>query len=850
MTGTLLAAKLAAPTPPRELVERARLYARLDAGTRGPLTLLSAPAGWGKTVLLSSWLRAGGARPRAAWLWLEPGDGAGAFWRYLHAALSSSGVPLAEPDATAGGGMAAGGEPEPARFAEALARLPAPVVLVIDDLDQLGDDRALAGVDFLLRHAAGRLRLVIAARTDPALPLHRWRLRGELTELRADELAFTVAETAELLGRHGLARPAGYAGELRARTEGWPAGARLAALSMVERGAPAWFLPRFTGDDPRVADYLRGEVLAGQPAEAREFLLGTSILGQVCGELADALTGRVDGERILDDLDRSGAFVTRLARPGWRRYHRLFGELLRAELRRQSPQRIPELHRAASDWLAAHGLPLEALRHALAAGDRGRAVGVLAEHWPDLLGHGHEDPLPVLTSTPPEDALRADPELALAYAVDLLDRRDPDGADPLLRLAEQHRRLVPAGRRGRFALVATALRAWQAQLRADPRRPERLLALLGEQPPDGAAAFALTGLGTARLAAGELDAAQAALADALARAERAGLSCPRLACASRLAFTEALRGELRAAEHTARAAIGMPSCAGLDSVHCAYAYLALAIVDIEWDRLADAEADLGNASGAADPLVSAWVALVRARLLGERGELVSGHEALRDARQEVGGWPYLEQRLAEAEADLRIRYGDTRTARELQPGGACAARAYLRDSDPDAALKALPDWAGDGVLPVPLRLDAGLTEALAARQLGEARRSRDALEGVLRLAEPDGYRRVFTRAGVRELLLDHLDSGTAYWSFAADLLSTSTEQAGPARPAGGGGEPLTDRELAVLRYLPSMLSNVEIARSLCLSVNTVKTHVRHIYRKLHATRRREAVRRARELRLI
>ena len=868
MTPTLLTSKLTVPAPPAELVPRPRLHARLDAGVRAPLTLLGAPAGWGKTVLLSSWLRTGAAGWPVAWLSLEPGDGGERFWRYLHAALSSCGIPLAEVTE---------GEADPARFADTLARLPMPVVLVLDDLDQVGDGGVPDGLDFLLRHAAGRLRLVVAARADPPLALHRWRLRGELTELRADDLSFTVAETGELLTRHGLA--AAHAGELHTRTEGWPAGARLAALSMLEAGDPAWFLPGFTGDDARVADYLRDEVLAGQPAQIRDVLLATSILGQVCAGLVEALTGRSDGERILAELDRSGAFVTRLAaRPGWRRYHRLFAELLRAELRRQAPDQIPELHRRACGWLAAAGRPLDALRHALAAADFDRATGVLAEHWPDLIRHGHHEPPPAPAPAPPAGAVRADPELALAYAVDRLDRRDLTGAAGLLDLADEHRHRVPADRRARFAGILTALRLWQAELRGEPQGG-RLLAL---RPPDGAAAIALTAVGTARLAEGALAAAQGALAEAQARADRAAtppptpashpdLSCPRLAGAGPLAFARALRGELRAAQHAARTALGGHTCAA--SAHCAYAYLALAVVDIEWDRLAEAEANLARIGDPGDPLLCAWVALVRARLLGERGEVAAGQEALRAARQPPGDWRptrYLADCFAVAEAELRIRAGDTQTARRLLPalpatqagpaepaepaGAVCLAHAHLRDGDPEAAIAALPDWAGPtaGALPLRVRLDAGLVEALAAGRLGEARRSRDAVEQVLRLAEPDGFRRPFTRDDppVRQLLLDHLDSGTAYWSFLTELLSATTAQAPPARPERGTGELLTDRELAVLRYLPSMLSNVEIATSLCLSVNTVKTHVRHIYRKLDATRRREAVRRARELHLI
>jgi LuxR family transcriptional regulator, maltose regulon positive regulatory protein len=863
----LLRSKLVLPPLPQALVERERLRAALDRGALGPVTLLDAPAGWGKTVALSAWARAGDGPP-VGWLSLEAGDEGTRFWRYLHAALASAGVRV-DPE---------GPELLP-RLADGLARQAEPVVLVLDDLHQVRDPDVLSGLDFLLRHGGEQLRLVVAARTEPGLPLHRWRLRGELTELGVRELSFTSDETAAALARYGLTVPAAQAAELHARTEGWPAGVRLAALGLAEAPDPAPVPPLF-GVDPRIAGYLFEEVLAGQPAVLRDGLLATSVLDRMCAGLVEAVTGARDGERFLAELRRTNAFVLPL--PGaaptrWYRYHRIFGELLRAELHRTAANRAPELHRRAATWFAAYELPADALRHALAGQDWQLATSVLTQHWPHLVRYGRGQPAATQVPPPPAEAVHADPELALAYAAERLDRHDLAGADGYLDLADRHEHLLTPQRRYRHMTIGATLRLAAAQHRSDLDgarcAAKHLLDLAGAggRPDERAAVLARTGAGTAELAAGELEAAEDALRAGLAGAERTGLAAARVVCASGLAFVLATRGELRAAERTARLAVRLPPGPGQPvPAYAAYAYLALATVAMHWDRLEDAQANLNLAAGlcteAGPPALGAALTVARAHLLRERGDLTGGYEALRTGRLRLGEWPlsgHLADRFAAAEADLRTARGDTATVRRLLDGdrgggspflALALARAYLRDGNPAAATQALPPWVDGGTREVlPVRLDAGLVEALAARRLGEDRRATRALERVLQLAEPEGYRRVFTGAGtpVRDLLIAHLDSGTAYWSLVSDLIAATgtapePDPTGPAAP----GEPLTERERTVLRYLQSILSNVEIASELSLSVNTVKTHVRNIYRKLAATGRRDAIRKARELRLL
>ncbi|MGC9668413.1 LuxR C-terminal-related transcriptional regulator [Planosporangium sp. 12N6] len=887
-TVPLLTSKLAVPVLPDGLVTRRRLVEALDVGVRGPLTVLAAPAGWGKTALLNAWVRAGGPVQPVTWLTMEAEDEGDRFWSYLHFALTSSGVTKGEDQQSVPAPGFVAHNVYLAELANALARLPGPVVVVLDDFHQVSDRSVPAGLEFLLRHSAGRLRLVVATRVDPGLPLHRWRLSGELTELGARELAFTVGETAELLARHGVELPEGHLAALHEHTEGWPAGLRLAALAMRDHPDPPRFVDQFSGEQPDIAEYLTGEVLADQPPEVRYALLATSVLERVCGGLMDALTGRGDGAPILAELERRNAFT--VAVPGqypWYRYHRLFGELLRAELGRRMPGDVPRLHRAAASWYAAHGLPADALRHAFAARDWRYATALLVEHWPVLALCRSNGALRTLVpDPPPDDTARTDPELALAYAADRLDLGDLDGADGYLRLADAHRERLAAGRRDRFTLIATAFALARAQLVGDTATILSLAArLLASAPPAEPAAepsreqasvatIAYTARGSAHLNDGDLAAAAEALDAGLAAAETAGLSCARLLCAGTLALLRALRGELRAADSAARAALALPPCTGRCRLTgSAYAYLALALVRYEWDRLDDAERYLDLASAAAahggEPILTTVTATTRAGVLRTRGELAAGYEVLAAARRDLGADPsrYLREWLTTAEADLRSQYGDTDTAREVlapllddrrRPSPAVAvalARTYLRDDDPATAARVLPAWAEDhrDGPPLPVRLEGGLLAAVTSRLVGDDHRASVLLERVLQLAEPEGFRRLLTQGGprLRELLVDQLDSGTAYWSTISEALkATAVPPTEGTLPAASLVEPLSEREMTVLRYLQGALSNHEIASDLSLSVNTVKTHVRSIYRKLHAAHRREAVLKARQLRLL
>ncbi|PZF87749.1 helix-turn-helix transcriptional regulator [Micromonospora deserti] len=925
----LLASRLSAPAPPEPLVLRPRLLAALDEGTGGPVTLVSAPAGWGKTTLLASWFRAaaeagrdpvgGGAataaaegprvtaaatappgdfgaagetgavrpeRPRLAWVSVEAGDDGDRLWSYLAAALRAATDPTDGPPVP-------DRSPRPDQLevlAAGLAARERPVLLVLDDLHRITDPAALTGLEFLLRHAEQRLRLVVGARAGLPLAVHRLRLAGELTEVGPDQLAFSGDEVADLLAAHGVILPAAGVRRLRERTGGWPAAVRIAALALRGQPDPARWVEQFDGDHPDVAGYLREEVLAGLDPDTREVLRRSAVANAVCAGLADALTGRADAGQALAGLAGDDGLLRRDdSRPPWYRCHPLLADLLHAELGRLPADELRELHLRAAGWYADNGRPVDALRHALAGGDWDRATALFVARWPELAPYDRDAPAEPAPAPPPPEAVRRDPELGLACAAERAHAGDGGAAAEYLRAAADTARSLPAPRRDRFLRLLTALELTLARLAGDPEAVRaaagRLLATRPAAPapaePRGAAiedadvrAVAGTALGLLDLADGDLRAAGVAFAGALAAAREAGRSRTELVCASRAALLHAVRGGLRTAEDLARAALALPHCQGWSCrVDCGHAYLALAVVALHRDQPEEAEANLGLAGPATgEAAVGAVAAWCRAYLLRDAGDLAGGHRVLAEARKRLGDRPRageLTSWLVAVEADLRGARGDLDSARDLltdriraasgsvESLAVALARVELRADDPRAAGYALPDWEAPEATdwPLPVRLDAAVLDAVLARRAGDDRRAGRLLERALDLSGPDGFRRVFTRAepGVRDLLAAHLDAGTAHWPTVSDLVRGADEPAerGPAEPpAPTLDEPLTERELTILRYLQSILSNVEIASELSLSVNTVKTHVRNIYRKLDATRRREAVRRARELRLI
>jgi LuxR family transcriptional regulator, maltose regulon positive regulatory protein len=871
----LLASKLAMPRLPARVVPRPRLFAMLDTGVRGPVTLVAAPAGAGKTMLLGSWIASARPPGRVAWLSLDPADNDPArFWAYVLAAVHDAGVALPRQVAD---------EPLVSLVMSCLAALDEPVVLVLDDFHELTDPVVLEGVGFLLRHAPEQLRLVLSTRADPTLPLHRLLVGGGLTQLRIADLAFTVAEVAELLADYDYCSK--LSGDdlalLRERTEGWAAGLRLVALSLEHQPDPHRFVAEFAGDDRCVAGYLIAEVLDRQPHELRGFLLRTCVVDALNGELADALTGRHDGEWTLARLERAGAFVAALgARRGWYRYHPLFAELLRSELRHEAPDGVAELRRRAARWYAAHGAPVDAVTQAVAAKDWHAAADLVAEHGLRSTLRDQSGVFRDLLDRVPADLLRTDPALTLLNAAERIASHDEDQVDAWLRLAtEQERRLSSDDQRRRFRLVLLICRSVRAMRAGDHDEVlavgRQALALRdhdGGGPADDARAEAVTvvlaHLGAAELVTGDLDAAEAHLEEAHTRAVHAGLDAHQVDCLSQLAVLHALRGRLTDASRVGRAAVQLAEQqVGSTAGRPAGGHLALAWVHHQRDDPATAGRCLERAAAASQAAptrpLAAIVGIVEARLRQAGGDLAGALEALHAVREPPES---LGRLLAVAEAEVWIAVGDLASARgvlEAVDGGhrpsawraVALARLALAEGDPAAATTTLAPLL-QGTAPAVhagALVDAWLLDALAGQALDDPDRAAASLGRAVELAEPEGSRRAFLDGGpeVRVLLARHRHRIASSWSFLDELLQ---DPVGRARVAVAALpvmiEPLSERERAVLRYLPSMLSYGEIASELYVSTNTIKSHTRNIYRKLGAGGRRDAVGRARQLRLL
>jgi LuxR family maltose regulon positive regulatory protein len=883
-SGNLLATKLVAPLPHWRPVVRPRLLGLLEAGTSGPLTVLAAPPGAGKTILLASWMTDGRPPGPVAWVTVDRGDDDPArFWSHVVAALRASGA--APPD-----GLLAGlGPPSPdalqgflAVLVNGLAELAEPVALVLDDLHEATGQAVAAGLRFVLKQAPPQLRLVVATRADPPLPLHRLRVAGQLVEIRAAELAFTPAEAAELLAGMGVVLLDAELETLWRRTEGWVAGLRLAALSLRDHPDPARFLAKFAGDDHAVAGYLLEEVLARQPSEIQEFLLRTCVADRLCAGLADALTGRSDGKRMLALLERDHAFTTGLD-PGrsWYRYHPLFAELLGAELRHRWPEDVPELHRRAAAWHAANGLVEEAVDHALAGGDTDGAARLLAAHGFAIVLRGRAETLKELLGRLPAARVRDDRELALVAAAGRLALGELEQADAF----------VDRARAGGAGSLAALLRA---RLHGDVdgvvAAARRLLA-----PPPGAEwgegvaeadrrALVLLALGAAELWSDQLDDAAAHLEMSRALAQGGGLDHLALEATGHLALVEAVRGRLARAHRLGREAAAVAERRGWSAdAAAACGELALTWVAYCRDDLAGAFGALTRAGRAAragrDRPVLLALALAEARLAagGSHQEAVDGLARLRAAVAEVAGWRLprlLADAVRPAEARLMLAADDQTGVAGLLGGGDAGgrptaeavilARLRLARGDQAAAAGMLASLHGEEAA-TPDRatlIEAWLLDAVAHRKLADHAAAAESLERALALAAPEGYRQVFVEGGapVRALLAGHLRHGTAHRALVEALLEGMLEQrTGPVAAVGGRSpqvefpvlvESLSEREHVVLRYQPSMLSAGEIAAELYVSVNTVKTHIKSIYRKLDANRRWDAVRRARQLNLL
>jgi LuxR family transcriptional regulator, maltose regulon positive regulatory protein len=764
-----------------------------------------------------------------------------------------------------------------------LQALEHPVLLVIDDLHELDSTDGLECLERFVQRVPAQMRVVLGTRVEPRLGLHRLRLAGALTEIRGPDLRFSVQETRELLEEAGITVSDSAVALLHRHTEGWAAGLRLAAITLADDPDPERFVTEFCGGDRKVGEYLLAEVLDRRTPEARDLLLRTSVLDRVSGPLADVLTGGSGSERMLQCLEDHNAFVTALdAGRSWFRYHHLFADLLQRELRRTGPTIIGPLHRAAARWFEPHGYVVEAIRHAQAGHDWLHAGRMLADHFLDLLLDGRAATMKALLAAFPTDVQAPDAELAVAFTgAAIMDGR-VDEADVYLRHSEERATRVPEERRRRFDLTAACMRVWLARWRGDldalSQAMRLLQAALAAPTPQELAldndvyAVAVLNLGTAELWASQVEDACSDLQRALALARRIPRPFLQISCLAYLGIASVLNGSrVSVMVELADEAVTIGESNGWREHPVLGSALAARGTAFVWlGRFEEAERSLDRAEhilgrdrepGLAFLLQygRGLLRFAQGRLEAALAEFRAAGEVQRLLASEHALGVELRCRLMQAQVAL----GDTVGARASLTGLAPALRDRTIIRAAEAALclaEGAPQEAVDVLAPAlegaeePIRLprpriDALLCDAVAREQLGAWRAAEASLDRALELAGPDRLILPFALPPARELLKRHVRRRTAHSALLVAILEVL---AGSSPPPGGAprSDELSPAELRVLSYLPGSLTADEIAADLYLSANTVRTHVRHIYAKLDAHNRGQAVSRARELGLL
>jgi LuxR family maltose regulon positive regulatory protein len=909
----LLATKLHVPRRRPGFVPRPRLVGRLEEGLARGLVLICAPAGSGKTVLLADWARHGG-RP-VAWLSLDVSDNDPArFWRHVVAALGQARPGIGELAGPVLGPLEAS-SPDGLVMAliNELAADPREdeLLLVLDDYHLIDSQPVHGSLLFLLEHLPPGLRMVLASRSDPPLSLARLRAGGQLAELRAAELRFTADEAAALLREAiGADLPGTAVATLTARTEGWAAGLQLAGLSLRGQADTAGFVAAFSGSHRYILDYLTGEVLERQNPQVREFLLETSVLERLTGELCDAVTGRAGSQAMLADIERAGLFLVPLDEVrGWWRYHHLFADLLRARLQAEQPGRVPALHRAAAAWCQEHDLADDAVRHALAAGEAAWAARLVERHVEELLGRSEGVTLRRWLSALPAQAVRARPRLCLAQAYGAAQGFQLEALEALLDDAERafavsgdepyEPSLGPPQGDSVLANVPAGiafLRASLARLRGDAALAagynRQALARLGEDDWF-MRSFVHWSQAVTDWLDGRLGPAERGLAEVLAERRAVGALFAGflpMRVWYDLGEVQRAQGNLDAALATYRQALdtfGESSQPALTGP----AHVGLAQVLYERNELTAA---LDHATRgvtlcrqlAFTSALATGLAIV-GRIRHAQGDAAGALEAMGEAGQ-AGLSPQvitLFNPVPSQRARLLLAQGDTAAAarwtqqRGLRPDDEpgypqerdylVLARVLLAQDRPGQALTLLdqllaPAATGGRIGSV---IEIRALQALAHQASRDEPAAMAALVEALTLSCPQGHVRVFA------------DEGPPMGALLGQLVAAHRAKQAPARPiplsclarlvqafdgnlnaaaalrpelgtVPGLIEPLTGRELEVLRLLAAGKSNQRIAHDLFVALDTVKKHVTHVLGKLGAANRTEAVARARDLGLI
>jgi len=898
----LLETKLHVPRGARGLVPRQRLRARLSAGAGSALTLISAPAGFGKTTLLTEWLAAvPHDGPSAGWLSLDKADNdPSLFWKYVVAALRS--VAGREVGASALSLLESSQAPTDAvltTLINDLFTVSGDVILVLDDYHVIEARDVHDGVVFLLEHLPPQMHLIIASRADPPFSLARWRGDGRLTEIRAADLRFTPEESATYLdGTIGGVLTTQDVATLHQRTEGWIAALQLAALSMQGRDDLASFIAGFAGDDRYIVDYLAEEVLQRQSEDVRQFLLQSSILDRLSGPLCDAVTGQGNGRATLGTLERANLFLVPLDdRRRWYRYHHLFADVLRAHLLGEQPDNVPALHSRASGWFERNGEPTEAIRHALAAGDFDRAANLAELAIPAMRQDRHEATIRGWLKVLPDEVVRVRPVLTVGLAGALVVAGEFEGVEGRLRDAERWLDVTGSGAPSAEMIVAD-----EAGFRSLPGATEAYRAALalahgdvpgtvtharralevspGEDHLVRAAAAGMLGL--ASWTSGDLEAGYQGYAECVDGLRRVGHIADIFGCSIALADIRRTQGRLRDAMRTYEHALQLADDQGGPVVRgTSDMYVGMSEVYRERDDLQTAtellvrSQELGEHIGMPQNRYRWLVAMARIREAG--GDVGAAVDLLDEAeRLYVGDFFPNVRPVAAVRARSHVLRGEVGEALAWVRERGLSVQddlSYLREFEHVTLARVLlalhrTERSEPSLQEAVRLLDRLLAEAetgertgtvieilvlqaLAHQALGDMPAALASLQRALSLAEPEGYVRIFVDEGApMGSLLRALASQGSAGRYARRILaiSSTTDHDRPVKQSLV--EPLSERELDVLRLLGTDLNGPEIARELMVSLNTMRTHQKNIYAKLGVNNRRAAVRQGDELKLL
>ena len=899
MSTSLLVTKLFIPPPRPNAVTRTRLLARLNDDVQRKLTLISAPAGFGKTSLLSAWT-IGGERA-TAWLTLDERDNEPVrFLSHVIAALQSVAPGIgAEVESALQGPQPPSTEVMLTALLNEISSIQGRIMLVLDDYHMADSEPVDRAVDFLLDHLPSQLHLVIATRQDPAISLSRLRTRGQMTELRASDLRFSTAEAADFLNQSmGLSLSEADVSALEERTEGWVAGLQLAALSLQGHQDVSGFIRAFAGDHRYIVDYLVDEVLRAQPEPFRMFLLQTSILERLSGRLCDAVTGHTDGAARLEMLERGNFFVVPLDdQRRWYRYHRLFADVLFARLLAEQSEQVAMLRTRASVWYEEQGLFADAIRHSLAAGDFPRVAGLVELAWPSIRQSRQESALQDWLTRLPDELIRARPVLGASYVWARLMRGDLEGVEVRLRDVERWLDSTNVGERsetshpemvivneaefrhlpGLIALMRAAQARMLGNVDDTMKHAGRVLDLTSEDD------YLLRGsaaglLGLAYWTLGDLAAAHRAYVDCMNAVLKAGHLSDAIGCAVAVSDLQMAQGRLRDALRTCEDGLqlvtepGAPVLRGAADMHVGLGTLLRERNELDAATLHLQKCrDLGEHMGLPQTPYR-WCAAM-ARIKEAQGDLNGALDLLDEAQRRYDGdfFPNIRP-IAAQKARLWVLQGRVNEALEWARDQGLSAQdelSYLREFEHVMLARALlADTSAGSLQDAMWLLDRLLQAAEAGKRIrsvieilvlqslahftqGDNSAAHVTLARALTLGEPEGYVRIFVDEGpAMEKLLEQAAKQGIAPDYVGLLRGAFGITKAPTPRQQNLIEPLSERELDVLRLLGTELGGPEIANELMVSLNTMRSHTKNIYTKLGVNNRRAAVRRADELALF